>query len=177
MLISPKDRDIYVQGEANIFQEQLEDFLALAEEFELSGLTENSDGVGKENPRAQFDNLYDRDLGEDKRRNEVAKIKSEDTKKRGLIPTTKENVNQASFMSTGTIDTMKDSTERRPDGYHACTKCDYTSRKKDHAREHVEKHIEGLEYPCSDCNKVFRSSHSFRSHRRSHKAQAIVKNE
>ena len=73
---------------------------------------------------------------------------------------------------------MKDSmTERRPDGYHACTKCDYTSRKKDHVREHVEKHIEGLEYPCSDCNKVFRSSHSFRSHRRSHKAQAIVKNE
>ena len=81
-------------------------------------------------------------------------------------------------MTTGTIDTMKDSmTERRPDGYHACTKCDYTSRKKDHVREHVEKHIEGLEYPCSDCNKVFRSSHSFRSHRRSHKAQAIVKNE
>ena len=99
MLRSPKDRDIYVQGEAKIFQEQLENFLALAEEFELSGLTENSDGVGKENPRAQFDNLYDRDLGEDKRRNEVAKIKSEDTKKRGLIPTTKENVNQASFMT------------------------------------------------------------------------------
>ena len=99
MLRSPKDRDIYVQGEAKIFQEQLENFLALAEEFELSGLSENSDGVGKENPRAQFDNLYDRDLGEDKRRNEVAKIKSEDTKKRGLIPTTKENVNQASFMT------------------------------------------------------------------------------
>ena len=78
MLISPKDRDIYVQEEAKIFQEQLENFLALAEEFELSGLSENSDGVGKENPRAQFDDLHDRDLGEDKRRNEVRTQRIED---------------------------------------------------------------------------------------------------
>ena len=37
-----------------------------------------------------------------------------------------------------------------------CKVCGYNSRNKGHANEHVEKHIEGLEYPCSICSKILR---------------------
>ena len=37
-----------------------------------------------------------------------------------------------------------------------CKVCGYNSRNKGHANEHVEKHIEGLEYPCNICSKILR---------------------
>merc|ERR1711974_482683 len=43
--------------------------------------------------------------------------------------------------------------EKRDDGF-SCTNCGYTSKKPSHMREQVEKHIAGLEYPCSSCNKI-----------------------
>ena len=50
--------------------------------------------------------------------------------------------------------------EKREGGYN-CTNCGYTTRITTHMREHVEKHIEGLEYPCKACNKIMRSSNLF----------------
>ena len=37
-----------------------------------------------------------------------------------------------------------------------CKVCGYHSKNKGHATEHVEKHIEGLEYPCDTCSKILR---------------------
>ena len=47
--------------------------------------------------------------------------------------------------------------QRQPEGYN-CTNCDYTTKNRGHMIEHVEKHTEGLEYPCNVCNKMFRTS-------------------
>ena len=38
----------------------------------------------------------------------------------------------------------------------SCKVCRYKSSNKGHVNEHVEKHIEGLEYPCNICTKVLR---------------------
>ena len=54
--------------------------------------------------------------------------------------------------------------EKQSGGY-SCTQCEYTTKSKQHMKEHVEKHIEGLEYPCKSCDKVLRSSHSLRDHK------------
>ena len=51
-------------------------------------------------------------------------------------------------------------------GIWACLQCVYTSKQRGHLREHVEKHIEGLEYACNHCGKISRSSHTFRDHLR-----------
>ena len=37
----------------------------------------------------------------------------------------------------------------------ACTECPYSSKMKSHAREHVEKHIEGFSLECENCNRTF----------------------
>ena len=70
---------------------------------------------------------------------------------------------QAVYIGPGTMAKIQSMVERVEEGY-SCTVCDYTSKRKSHIMEHVEKHIEGLEYPCNFCNKVWRSSHSFRDH-------------
>ena len=51
-------------------------------------------------------------------------------------------------------------------GAWACLKCAYTSKQRSHLREHVQKHIEGLEFPCHRCGKISKSSHTFRDHMR-----------
>ena len=53
---------------------------------------------------------------------------------------------------------------RRPDMVFTCLKCEYTSTQRGHLREHVEKHIEGLKYTCSFCNKKSSTSQSLRGH-------------
>ena len=50
------------------------------------------------------------------------------------------------------------------DGRHYCKACDYSSAKSTNTRDHVERHIEGLSYPCQFCDKTFRSRNSSRTH-------------
>ena len=54
-----------------------------------------------------------------------------------------------------------------------CNICGNESGSKGHSKEHVEVHIEGLEYSCSGCNMVSKSSSSMRGHIRKHKANLI----
>ena len=160
--------DFIYQGEANIFQEQLEMFLSLAEELELKGLNESSEEVAPDN------NTKGSVVGNYQRRSGVAKIKSdeatvkyegnENTLKKALMPIWPKE-KRSIVINPDTMATIESMTEKHVDGY-SCTHCDYNSKKKDHMREHVEKHINGLEYPCNVCNRVYRSSHSFRDHKR-----------
>ena len=70
-----------------------------------------------------------------------------------------------SLIEPTTMTKIESMIEKRVDG-ERCTNCGYTTRRTGHMREHVEKHIEGLEYPCHSCNKIMMSSHSFRDHKR-----------
>ena len=72
---------------------------------------------------------------------------------------------QDSLIEPGTMAKIESMIEKQIEGYF-CTNCGHTSKHIGHLREHVEKHIEGLEYPCNSCNKILRSSHSFREHKR-----------
>ena len=75
----------------------------------------------------------------------------------------KQHLKQNAFIDPATVAVIESMIERREDRL-ACNQCKYTSKKRDHMREHVEKHIEGLEYPCNYCNQVLRSSNALRSH-------------
>ena len=61
--------------------------------------------------------------------------------------------------------------ERLEDGHVKCTVCGKvsTDKRKDirltNMKYHIETHIEGLSYPCTICDKTFRSKHSYSSHK------------
>ena len=66
---------------------------------------------------------------------------------------------QTAHIDSATVAALESIMEKRDDGF-ACNQCEYTTKRKDHMREHVERHVEGLEYPCNSCNKIMRSSYS-----------------
>merc|ERR1719342_1583430 len=74
--------------------------------------------------------------------------------------------NSKPYIDSSTMVKIESLMEKRTDGHYACNNCGYNSRQKCHMQEHVEKHIEGLEYPCDSCKKIMRSSLSLRSHKR-----------
>ena len=72
------------------------------------------------------------------------------------------------YIDSDTTEKIDSNIVKHSDGF-SCTSCDYSSKRKNHMREHVERHIEGLRYPCKFCDKNFRTSNSLRNHNyRSH---------
>ena len=174
--------DFLYLGEANIFQEQLQSFLALAEEFELKELTENFGESMNEfakreekNETLQSTSIYNTKYNSWSKQQisqryftqpdekSLTDIKKETKVSSGRVDPVNAKAKQAVYIGPGTMAKIQSMVERVEEGY-SCTVCDYTSKRKSHIMEHVEKHIEGLEYPCNFCNKVWRSSHSFRDH-------------
>ena len=162
--------DFIYRGETNIDQEQLENFLQIAEELELQGLTggsrERESKIEEETPREYSDHWQKRDV-----------VKAETKTNRGIISERSlANVNivqsfmeprqrqTASIVDPDTKAIIESMIEKRLDKW-SCTRCDFKSNRISNAKEHAEKHIEGLEYPCDKCKKVFRSSLCMRKHR------------
>ena len=81
---------------------------------------------------------------------------------------------QTTCIDSDTTAKIDSNIKRLIDGF-ACTMCDYSSKQKNHMREHAERHIEGLEYPCNFCDKMFRTSNSLRNHKyRSHRRKLLI---
>ena len=169
--------DFIYQGEANIFQENLENFLALAEELELKGLSGNTEEIVSEFPpqypppkQEHFQSKQSTFFGREKNRDRGLAPKVEHPGPGAIIPAQgqaipmRPNSMQSVHIEAATMAKINSLIEKRTDGY-SCTNCDYTSKKVSHMKDHAEKHIEGLEYPCDSCDKVLRSSNSLRVHK------------
>ena len=61
--------------------------------------------------------------------------------------------------------TIEENVFKDVDGKWKCGKCPRIANHKVHIKEHVETHIEGLAFPCQDCDKTFRTRHSLRAHK------------
>jgi len=173
---------IYV-GEANIFQENLDSFLALAEEMKLKGLMGGSvsENEAKEKSRLahdvsridhkkqKFHTKNPLDIGE----NSTSPLENE---RRLLIP----NDFSGHFeeLEENIKSMMERSTRRIPSGREMALVCKVCGKEgtnkniKDHIEVH---HIEGLAIPCDVCEKTFRSRNSLRGHKtQNHKS--VVQN-
>ena len=148
-----------------MFQEQLGSFLSLAEELELKGLNGSLEEAAPEYPKqaaAEYPKEYF--LNQHQRGSDVDKKRSNKISfDKALMPIQPKELRTA-IIDPDTVATVESMIEKRSNGF-ACIKCDYTSKHSGHMREHAEKHITGLEYPCDICNKVYRSSDSFRNHK------------
>ena len=159
--------DFIYLGEANVFQEHLESFLALAEEFELKGLNGSSDEEAPEQPKESFSHNERRTNWNQQQivsGSLMSTVKHDNQKFEGTLMRIQSTQRQTLIIEPGTIAKIDLLIEKQVDGYK-CTNCGYTKAHLGQMRQHVEKHIEGLEYPCNSCGKVLRSSSSSRVHR------------
>ena len=162
--------DYIYNGEVNIFQEELDRFLTVAQRFKLEGLLngENEEGQGSEE---DLINHTSRPLKE-QRSNNAKHEKPEpyenfDTSSEVAIPT--ENNAVKFFLSEEEKNNLKETTdqhlERAADGSWSCKICGKSTKKRQQMEYHVEgKHLEGLSLPCNLCGKLFRSRNSLQSH-------------
>ena len=159
--------DYIYQGEVQIFQEELDRFLHIAQKLSLEGLTtageENVPDGGKPMPD-QFDNST---------ANVIVKT---ETEKKQRKQSTKERRNDIkTMMKVGDADAdevnkkIDQNLIENDDGTYSCGFCGKTGdaenkRKKYLMQRHLETHLEGVSYPCPICQKTFRSKNSLNSH-------------
>ena len=169
--------DFIYHGEANIYQEDLDGFLALAEELQLKGLSGTQEKMPN-NVEKELEKLYPQ-------KTETRQPLLQEGK-HGANPTFSETFNQTkSYSDNHAIVKVKSDTlvvndlraqldsmmEKVDDGENKwkCKVCGKATRgryavAKSDMRRHIETHMEGLSYPCNHCGQFSRSSQALKMH-------------
>ena len=163
--------NFFYAGEANVFQEDLDSFLALAEELQLKGLT----GAGKPGNKGTEDL---KDFGRDfEPQREIAKAEAPpiqtQTKSKpkthnfdttvALKETTDNHDLNEQILSMITKSSVK---AGKGQGYlGTCNVCGKEALYKNLPRHVEANHITGISHECDICGKMSRSAHGLRQHK------------
>ena len=140
-----------------IHQEQLDHFLIIAQRFQLQGLIQ-------EKEEAFSDLSEDKHFPDTKLINDDSMVAVSESAKIEMHKEKIISVESFNFESIEELDQkVQEMMERQPDGKYKCLTCEKIGRKV-HMKEHVEIHIDGLSFPCQQCDKTFRSRNSLRGH-------------
>ena len=159
--------DYMYNGELQIFQDDLDRFLNVAQRFKLEGLindqekevnvkeTELEHFNNKDtNLHNSFVNLNDKKKTKPERQDRVIAKASTD-----INPV---NISEIDEQIEQNIIKNLDSTGTT----YSCKFCGKnTGRKTSHIRNHIETHLEGLSFTCPTCDKIFRSRPSLAMHK------------
>ena len=171
--------DFLYCGEANVYQDNLDPFLALAKELELKGFMGKADG----NELTQTENIK---LPAPKKDNQPQKREANILRSPGPVQTNlSSEIGEADMTVSLTScfsrdlqeldekcsSMMKKTSKRQKNGnvLYSCKVCGKKAMSGD-LKKHIEaNHLEGVSIPCSSCEKTFRSrsllaKHNYRNH-------------
>ena len=166
--------DFLYRGEANVFQENLDSFLAMAEELQLTGLQKTDENckdfeldekylpstlstainTNREIPKTSLKSNKTHNPGE----NRTIAIPNHFS---GELEELEERVKSMMEKSQNKIAGR----QRLADVCKVCGKEGESTQIRDHIEAN---HLEGIIIPCNLCDKTFRSRNSFRPHKRQH---------
>ena len=167
--------DYIYNGEIQIYQEQLDSFLQIAQRFQLEGLIQgeeaassrsepNEAAYSKSEPNEQFVEdygfpSYGTDLQQTTETDRDFKI-AKHPKERIIVESA-----SGTELSIEDVDKrIEEIIERQQDGKYICLPCGKLVRCRAYALEHAEIHMDGLSFPCQHCDKTFRSRAVQRKH-------------
>ena len=181
--------DFLYFGEANVFQENLDSFLAIAEELKLKGLTDQTSSdllneqANPENckPAKKSKELftkyptYSADLAPKLAAAEkVSRVVAIPNELTGDLQALDEKVKSMMEKGQKFVPSGKraDGTQKRELAF-ICKVCGKEGRGTN-IRDHIEVvHLEGISIPCATCGKVFSSRNTLANHKsRHHRSQA-----
>ena len=163
--------DFLYRGEASVYQEYLDSFLAIAEELQLKGLTGEANDKGMEDrkkPQVERKKEYPRSEATKFQHLVLyAKIGQREINeydpplKTVAMTSDMEELNQQ--LISMMVKTSRVGTSRNP--FYKCTLCGKEAE-KNNLRKHIEaNHMEGISLPCNQCGKTFRSRGSLAYHK------------
>ena len=181
--------DFIYRGETNIFQDDLDGFLAIADELQLKGLsggdskddsndvdTKPQELVSKQMPilgskTTKLEEKIVRNLDREFLPNIVQEIQNHEISD---IQSYKEETDRfmnssitsmVSVYNHDELDGQIASMTTKTDGKWSCKVCGKVARDKTNISQHIEaNHIEGVSHPCDQCGKVSRSRHALAYH-------------
>ena len=156
--------DYVYHGEAQVFQDDLDRFLSIAEKLKMKGLIE-------EKNQSQSNNFNENVKEETKSTTKNADIKNDEIEQKDQkFSTIVEIQNNSSMLNLNSSypDEVKEKIEELIDhvavNSYICKKCGKHQKRKDVMKKHIETHLEGLSYPCNLCGKTFRSINALKTH-------------
>ena len=171
--------DFLYRGEANVFQEDLESFLAIAEELQLRGLMGNTDqkvedlDVNEKRPpphnlpafNAETKNLKT-SLKRQTSTNAANTIVSAEANTAVTIPNMYSgDVDDLEEMVRSMMEKSENMCQNHNQKAHRCKVCGKEGLGSA-IKEHIEaNHIEGIVLPCNLCEKTFRARKYLRKHK------------
>ena len=163
--------DYIYKGEVQIYQEQLDRFLTIAQRLKLEGLLGDA-STAEENydekkinfepsGRQSFDqNIKAVPQSESRDHENYNHVKGES---KLMMAVNNEN-------ETEVEEKINSNIVQNEDGKFVCGLCGKTATTRQNIRNHIQTHMDGLSYPCNSCEKTFRSDVARRMHiHRKHK--------
>ena len=168
--------DFLYHGEANVFQENLDSFLAVAEELQLKGL------MGKPEEKVQnfeegeksLPQIFSRDINNHTKvqkssfERQIPEIHNPREDRSLAIPS---NFSGDLKELDEQVKSMMEKSQNRINSGRFADRCKVCGKegKDTNIKDHIEaNHLEGIVIPCSLCDKTFRSRNSLRHHKRQH---------
>ena len=156
--------DYIYNGEVNIFQENLDRFLSVAQRLKLEGLIGKGDSqqdVYKDDTNSAKDE-YEANEGY----YEPKTSYNEQQKSRPLASSMEKVIVPIANVDMDEIDnTVNQHLEKIAAGEFKCKLCGKEAKRSIDMKRHIETHLEGLSYPCQVCGKTFRSRNSLNTHK------------
>ena len=160
--------DYIYNGQVDIYPDDLDRFLVIAQRLKLEGLTKEND-MEEEMSNETFDNILKEEaeiqetLTADYSHTEV-KMKRKSPKEKPEHST--RTIAIASSNDVNAINQkVNEHMEQCSDGSYRCVVCEKYIMHKHTMMRHIETHMDGLTYTCSICQKTFRSRNSLSSHK------------
>jgi hypothetical protein len=166
--------DFLYNGEANVAQEELAQFLETAQELQVKGLQGYLQGIGKNESEKQktghpdtIENGTTFENNEDIFREEsildsLVELADSFDSSEGTLDTI--DGKNAQLHTNTEIDLQIEQIIEKNEGLWKCKECGKTKAHKGHLKEHAEIHLEGISHVCHICRKAFRSRHTLRTH-------------
>ena len=156
--------DYIYHGEVQIYQEELDVFLSIAKKLKIEGLISNDDSHDdKIKDEVVSDSFANVEVEEET----VDAIQANSLRRRDVsMSTHKKEVARIDFAGTANLEEVDQKIEEltdRVNGVWTCKACGKTSQRKRDLGWHIETHLDGLSFPCNECDKTFRSRSSLHS--------------
>ena len=141
--------DYMYNGELQIFQDDLDRFLNVAQRFKLEGLTSATDQEKEVNGK-ETEHSNDKETNFQKGFINITKSNPDRVIAKVSINNTPVNISEIN-------EQIEQNIIRNWDGTYSCYLCGKNSgRQMGHCKNHIETHLEGLSFNCPLCEKTFR---------------------